>query len=168
MISVISYGITLYFPNLSCYDPRKLNELRYWYYSAVSYCCHSEKSLLGWTNSSKTMTEDTSIQLKLEILTGLPSLTALYLSSCVSYYSHVAKLVTEGYLDNIVRIGRNEKLHYIYSDKSQRNDSSPIKLLIMNVNNMTNYSKRPVKGVGLLPEIERRARELSIQDIRMF
>ena len=127
IVSIMSYGIVVWYPNLfqylnspdqslrrkafadwkascgsslnvevpmsvRCKTTNSLSEIRYWYFCCQAYICHHEKSILGWTNSSRSVLMDSSIEAKLRVLTGLPSLEELYVSSCLSHYSHFAKM----------------------------------------------------------------------------
>ena len=101
------------------------------------------------------MSEDTSVERNLSALTGLPGLSNIYLSSCISYYKHVYKISKLGLLGDRVSVGRGHNLHY-----RAGNIKSLIKLLISTVNNLKTRTKLSLKSSSLLIDIESNAKHI--------
>ena len=135
--SVVQYAICVWYPLLRDYDPTQLNSLRYWYYSSVAYCCMDSKEIMSWgCNAFKSMRAGISVENRLKVLTGLPSLEDLYRQSCVSHYDQIVNMVKLGILKEVVKV-RNGKLLYLRSSDIIRSLGcrrvSPLKCLIEEV-----------------------------------
>ena len=120
-----------------------LEELRYWYISTLNYACYDNKTLMGWSNSSKSLARDASVAGKMCLLTGMPSLEELYIASCITHYKHFKNMYQKGIGglradpskpgSGSLRLNeRSKKL--IYTGRELCGRVSPLKLLIANVN----------------------------------
>ena len=219
LVSIISFGITIWYPNLymflnspdqnqrrkalrewkdshgnnplpkvpmnvRCKSTNSLAELRYWYFSVQSYACFHDKSILGWTNSSRSISMESSIECKLRNLTGLPNLEELYVSSCMSHYAHFETMVSKSVgnhrevgidmhkpLGVLMRYPKNRRsklpgrLHYFGKEIEGR--VSPLRLLIANANHCMGLGKiTPSAKDSFLIQIENKTYGLTRQTIR--
>ena len=219
LVSIISFGITIWYPNLymflntpdqnkrkkayeewknshgdnplpkvpmgvRCKTTNSLAELRYWYFSVQSYACFHDKSILGWTNSSRSITMESSIECKLRILTGLPNLEELYVSSCISHYSHFETMVSKSIgnqrevgvdmhkpLGSLVRYPANSRSKFagrlMYFGKEIEGRVSPLRLLIQNANHCSSLGiLTPSAKDSFLIQVEKKTYGLTRQTLR--
>ena len=219
LVSIIGFGITIWYPNLymflnspdnkerkkaiqewkdsqgenpnlkvpmniRCKTTNSLAELRYWYFSVQAYACFHDKSILGWTNSSRSISMESTIECKLRNLTGLPNLEELYVSSCMSHYAHFETMVSKsvgnqrevgvdmhkplGVLRRHVRNSRSKfagRLQYFGKEIEGR--VSPLRLLIANANHCMGLGiVTPSAKDSFLIQIENKTYGLSRQTIR--
>ena len=102
VLSILSYAIVIWYPNLKYFDNKKLEKLRYLYLVLLTHISVETRDILGWANRYKYIKDGTETENKLCRLTGLLSLEKLYLSSCVSHYAQVVEMVRLGLLQNVV------------------------------------------------------------------
>ena len=219
LVSIISFGITIWYPNLymflnspdqnkrkkayeewktshggnplpkvpmgvRCKSTNSLAELRYWYFSVQAYACFHDKSILGWTNSSRSISMDSSIECKLRNLTGLPTLEELYVSSCISHYSHFETMVSKSIgnqreigvdmhkpIGSLARYPANRRSKFagrlMYLGKEIEGRVSPLRLLIENANHCSSLGIiTPSAKDSFLIQVENKTYGLTRQTVR--
>jgi hypothetical protein len=122
-----------------------LEELRYYYLCVLNYVCFESLDLMGWTNSTRSVSENTSLESKLCALTGMPTLEELYISSCQTHYGHFVNMYEMGVgclkgkgpgnLPPVLNYNQRVK-RLLYVGSTVRGRVSPLKLLVQNVNSM--------------------------------
>ena len=170
VVSVVSYGVSIWYPITFANNIGLLRELRYWYYSVVVYCTMQTKEPLGWCNSSRTMRVPNSIEDKLKKLTGLPSIEDLYRASCMSHYPQVVRMFELGWLEGTVRpprsSARSDILKY-YATDIVSGMVSPLKGLLDTVEKLADVrGKRIEKPLLADLEIDEHIRLMSRKDQR--
>ena len=158
--------------SVRCRTTNSLSEIRYWFMSCQAYVCVHEKSILGWTNSSRSITMDSTIEAKLRVLTGIPSLEELYVASCISHYRHFEKIVrlkmenhkVSGPLVFHPRTGR-----LLYVGREVKGRVSPLRLLVENANLCCQVTKlKPNIRDSFLVQVESRKYKLTREQIRQM
>ena len=140
-----------------------LEELRYWYISTLNYACYDNKTLMGWSNSSKSLARDTSVAGKMCLLTGMPSFEELYIASCITHYKHFKNMYKKGIgslradsakpgLGVLKFNERSKKL--IYTGRELNGRVSPLRLLIANVNAIGDLNCKDDMECDVSPSIE--------------
>ena len=168
LISVVSYGIIIWYPLMSNYDVKKVNSLRYWYYSVVCYICADSKQLLSWSNSSHTIRKGHSCETRFKELCGIPTLEELALASTKAHYPQILNMVQKGWLKNIVYEGRL-KLHYLRGfDLHSKKAISPLRVCI-DLLNEHGYDKIHFNTKdSWLMLVETELKNLTKEEIRFF
>jgi hypothetical protein len=180
VLTVMSYAICVWYPNMYFLKNKasqllraeanssgskskpvctnSLEELRYWYYCILNYICYDSLDLMGWSNSSRSLSQDTDTGRKLCALTGMPSLEELYIASCVTHYGHflnMYKLEIGGLRGDALTCQKpvlkySERLNrLLYVGIVLKSRVSPLKLLIDNVNALG----KDFKKIKISPDI---------------
>ena len=140
VVPAISYAIAVWYP-IEAADKKsdQLRRLRYWYNCCLNICCFENRSLMGWSNSSKTLTSGTNTEMQLTHLTGLPTIEIIYQSSILSHYPHIQKHYTLGWLDKTIKFhARTKRFHYIKTEVKNR--ISPLRLTLNVVNSIKSHN----------------------------
>ena len=140
VVPAISYAIAVWYP-IEAADKKsdQLKRLRYWYNCCLNICCFENRSLMGWSNNSRSLTSGTNTEMQLTHLTGLPTIEIIYQSSTLSHYPHIQKHYTLGWLDNTIKLHeRSKRLHYI--KKEVKNRISPLRLTLNVVNSIKSHN----------------------------
>ena len=119
VIPAISYGICVYYPivNFNKKDDQ-IKKLRYWYCACLAVCCFESKTILGWSNRTRTLTDETETELKLAHLTGLPVLASIYQNSCLSHFPQVQRLHELGWVSDSIKLAsRRRSWKFVYVNK---------------------------------------------------
>ena len=153
-----------------CLSTDSLAEVRYWYLSIQNYIAYHDKSLLGWSYSSRSIKMGTDTEAKLLSLTGIPTLEQLYISSCLSHYHHIERMV-ELNIDGLGTSGvvrkHPRKKRLIYCAHEAKGRVSPLRLLIANANNCKGMSRvTPRISDAFLVKVESELYKLTRNDVR--
>ena len=177
IVPVINYSICVWFPVIQA-DKKssQIRQLRYWYTACMAICCFETTSLMGWSNSSKTLKEDTETELKLAHLTGLPVLNSIYQASCLSHYPQVLKLESLGWMEDTFKFfKRTQKCAYLKKEVADGayKRVSPLRVLIDIVNSIRTHDlvsvTKALKIESELKMIETLfGKQYSPQKIRIF
>ena len=177
IIPAINYAIAVWFPILQAdKKSRQLKQLRYWYCCTLAACCFESNVLLGWSNSTRTLTENTETELKLAHLTGLPVLNSIYQASALSHYPQLIKLCSLGWMDGVVKFyERTQKCAYLKKELADGSHKrvSPVRVLIDVVNSIRTHDlvsvRRALAITSELKMIETLfCKDYSKQKIRVF
>ena len=115
---------------------------------------------------------DSTIEAKLRVLTGIPSLEELYVASCISHYRHFEKMVrlkmenhkVGGPLVFHPRTGR-----LLYVGREVRGRVSPLRLLVENANLCSQVTKlKPNIRDSFLVQVENRKYKFTREQIRQM
>ena len=135
IIPAISYACCVWYPIVKFNkNDKQLKQLRYWYCCCLAVCGFESKTLLGWANSTRTLSDETETEMKLAHLTGLPVLSSIYQNSCLSHFPQVQRLHELGWVDSIKIASRRISWKFVYVKKaiSKAGDRrvSPLQMLL--------------------------------------
>ena len=114
---------------------------------------------------------DSSIEAKLRVLTGIPSLEELYVASCISHYRHFEKMVRLK-MENHKTVGGPLVFHprtgrLLYVGREVKGRVSPLRLLVDNANLCSQVTKlKPNIRDSFLVQIENRKYKFTRERVR--
>ena len=167
LISCVSYGITVWYPLMSNYDPQSVNAVRYWYYSAVCYICTETKQVLSWSNSSHTMKKGHSCEQKFKDLCGMPTIEELAIASTKAHFCQIHNMVNLGWLKDIIYKNR-DRLIYLTTCQIQKKMISPLKIFIDVIDKYGPDKLKFESKDSWLVQVEKELAGLSKQEVRFY
>lgn len=156
-MSVVSYGISIYYPILWFQKHKDLESLRYWYTSLQALASAGCRDVMSWSNRTKTLRQGSSLEEICAELTGIPTLEELYLYTAASHYDQLLKMHKLNFLGPSVRLNkRTNRLALISS--AQKGRISPLEPLFHSINNIIDPDLTKIKGAmkspGYLKQLE--------------
>lgn len=145
LMSVVSYGINIYYPILWFHNHPDLDSLRYWYTSLQALASAGCRDVMSWSNRTKTLKQGSCVEEICAELTGIPTLEELYLFNAASHYPQLLKMHKLDFLGPSVRLNkRTNRLAFI--GNTQKGRISPLEPLFMSINNVIDSDLTKLKG----------------------
>lgn len=142
LMSVVSYGILIWYPVLWFHKHQDLDSLRYWYTSLQALASAGCRDVMSWSNRTKTLKVGSSLESVCAELTGIPTLEELYLTSAASHYPQLLKMHDLGFLGPSVKL--NKRLYFVGT--TLRGRISPFEPLFFSINNLIDQDLTKVRG----------------------
>ena len=166
IMSLVSYGITVWWPILMAErDQKQIKSLRYWYTACCLMVCYNRRDLMGWSNRTKTLSPGTNTEASIAVLSGVPTLDELYIASCISHHDQILKMVKLGWLNGLVSLSKStRRTRLVYHGKVLRGRVSPLAQMVRVLNSIRDpdlqRAKNNMKTDGLLRIFELQREEL--------
>lgn len=145
LMSVVSYGISIYYPILWFHSHPDLDSLRYWYTSLQCLASAGCRDVMSWSNRTKTLKQGSNLEHVCAELTGIPTLEEIYLYTAASHYQQLLKMHRLGFLGSSVRLNkRTNRLAFI--GNTQKGRISPLETLFASINNIIDQDLTKIKG----------------------
>lgn len=169
-MSIVSYGILVYYPILWFHDHKDLDTLRYWYTALQALASAGCRDVMSWSNRTKTLKQGSNLEDVCAELTGIPTLEEIYVCTAASHYGQLLKMHKLGFLGPSVRLNKRTQ-RLAFTGNVQNGRISPFEPLFYSINNVIDPEltrlKPALKTDSALQQLEK-DKNIAKNDVRVL